>query len=165
VAEIWIVNASPVITLAKIGQLRLLEELAAELVLPEAVASEILAGPQADPARVQVASGWGPRGSVMRVPDTVLEWGLGAGESAVLALALARSGATAVLDDAGARAAARSLRVPLIGTIGVVMRAKVQGHIASAARLIGDLQAAGLHVDNSVVRAALAQIGEDWPKT
>jgi predicted nucleic acid-binding protein len=163
VAEVWIVNASPVITLAKIGQLRLLEELAAELVMPEAVAGEILAGPGDDPARKQVAAGWGAKASAARVPDAVLEWGLGAGESAVLALALERTGATAVLDDASARTAARSLGVALIGTIGVVMRAKAQGRIASAARLIGELQAAGLHVDTAVIRAALGQIGEEWP--
>ncbi|MDM8007421.1 MAG: hypothetical protein QUV05_14880 [Phycisphaerae bacterium] len=53
-SETWVVNASPVIALARIGQLRFLEELASLLLLPEAVAAEILAGPDDDSARIAV---------------------------------------------------------------------------------------------------------------
>jgi predicted nucleic acid-binding protein len=44
------VNASPVITLAKVGQHELLGKLTDSLLLPDAVAGEILAGPITDPA-------------------------------------------------------------------------------------------------------------------
>ncbi len=47
--EIWVVNASPVITLAKAGYLDLLTVLASEVLLTDAVVSEILAGSATDP--------------------------------------------------------------------------------------------------------------------
>ena len=49
-AERWVVNASPLIVLSKINQHQFLEQLADELVLPEAALIEINAGPKEDPA-------------------------------------------------------------------------------------------------------------------
>lgn len=158
-SETWVVNASPVIALARISQLRLLEGLAGSLLLPEAVATEILAGPEDDPARAAVLSGWASRRSATQIRDSVTEWGLGAGESAVLALALELR-ATAVLDDAVARTAARALGVPLIGTLGVVIRARRRGLVPSASSIIADLRVAGLYLDDEVVRVTLESIGE-----
>lgn len=37
----WVVNASPLILLGKVGQVTLLNELSEELVVPEAVAREV----------------------------------------------------------------------------------------------------------------------------
>jgi predicted nucleic acid-binding protein len=90
VPEIWAVNASPVITLAKAGHLGLITALASEVLVPEAVAFELLAAPATDPARQAMEAGWGQRIAGVEVPSAVLEWGLGDGESAVLAVALAR---------------------------------------------------------------------------
>jgi predicted nucleic acid-binding protein len=47
----WVVNASPLIILGKIGQLSLLPQLAEALVIPTAVASEVEAGRADDPAQ------------------------------------------------------------------------------------------------------------------
>lgn len=49
------VNASPLIILSKMGQFQLLPSLAQSLVIPAAVASEVQAGPEADPARQWVS--------------------------------------------------------------------------------------------------------------
>lgn len=99
-AEVWVVDASPIIALAHADALGLLEDLPAELVIPDAVADEILSGPE-DPAHRALAAGWG-RTRPAVVPEIVAEWSLGRGESAVLALAL-ELGATAVLADRNAR--------------------------------------------------------------
>jgi predicted nucleic acid-binding protein len=58
VSDVWIVNASSVIALAKVGRLHLLDDLCKELLVPEAVVAEILAGPPSDPARRAVENGW-----------------------------------------------------------------------------------------------------------
>ena len=89
-SEPWVVNASPVIVLAKAGYLHLLKELPAELLLPEAVVAEILAGPVSDPARRALEEGWAQPLGPARISAELLEWGLGAGETAVLAVARAR---------------------------------------------------------------------------
>lgn len=70
--EIWILNASPVITMAKAGYLHLFDQLAAKLLIPDAVVREILAAPPSDPARKALESGWGERASPREVPLTVL---------------------------------------------------------------------------------------------
>ena len=162
--DVWVVNASPVITLAKARHLALLTEMADEILLPEAVAAELLIASVADAARQAVAGGWGTRIPVREVPATVLEWGLGAGETAVLAVALVRGDCTAVLDDAAGRRCARTLGVLVIGTLGVVLRAKHQGRIASAARVMQDLRVAGLYLDDATIADVLQHsAGKTWP--
>lgn len=81
----WVVNASPLILLAKVGRIDLLPKLAAELVIPASVADEIRAGPPDDPARNWLVSAAAPRIK----PDApiaaeIASWDLGAGETAVL---------------------------------------------------------------------------------
>ena len=160
--DVWVVNASPIITLAKIGHLDLLERQADEIIVPVPVAREVLAGPADDAARRAIESGWGHRVPAAEPPPTLTEWGLGAGDTSVLAVALDRSHATAILDDAAARSCARTFGVPVLGTIGVVLRAKGHALVPSAADIIRALAAAGLHLDDAVIRVALADIGERW---
>ncbi|MBN1910075.1 MAG: DUF3368 domain-containing protein [Pirellulales bacterium] len=155
-------NASPIITLAKIGRLSLLHDLCRELLVPEAVVAEILAGPSSDPARRSIEAGWGARAAAGNVASDLLEWGLGAGETAVLALAMERKQATAVLDDAAARLCARAFGLDVIGTVGVVLRAKKRALISSVADEITALRGAGLRLDDAMVRAVLNSIGEAW---
>ena len=47
----WVVDASPVILLAKIGRSDLLPGCAEELLIPEVVADEVRTVPEEDPAR------------------------------------------------------------------------------------------------------------------
>jgi predicted nucleic acid-binding protein len=163
VNETWIVNASPVISLARVGYLDLLSQLANEVLIPEAVIGEVLVGAPTDPARKVLESGWGRRVSPREIASSVLEWSLGAGESAVLALALERPGSRAVLDDAAARSCARALGVPVIGTLGIVLQAKRSGLIPSASQVIQSLQGIGFRLDTEVIRTALMRAtGEQW---
>lgn len=96
------------------------------------------------------------------MPERVAEWGLGHGESAVLALAL-ELGATAVVDDRAARRCAGVLGVPVIGTFGVILRAKRRGLLSDAAPSIRSVLAAGLFYDDALMGAVLASVGETWP--
>lgn len=158
--DVWVVNASPLIVLAKVGHLDLLERLAHEILIPEAVVREVLAGP-ADAARTALAAGFGTRCDPATIPSMLLEWALGSGETAVLALAQERD-STAVLDDASARACARCLRIPAVGTLGVIVRAKVRGVVSAASPIIAAVRDAGLHIDDGTVAVALREIGEEW---
>jgi predicted nucleic acid-binding protein len=162
VADTWVANASPVIVLAKIGYLHLLKELPQHILVPQAVFSEILAGPASDPARQAFESGWTQPVSPEPIPNEFLEWGLGAGETAVLALARSRPASEAILDDAAARACAKAFGVPLLGTLGIALRAKKRGLVASAGEVLKAARAAGLHLDDRTIRMALGHVGEAW---
>jgi len=143
VSDTWVVNASPLIALAKAGRLHVIDDSCRELLVPEAVAAEILAGPPSDPARQALEGGWGRTVACPYVPPRLLEWGLGMGETAVLALAAERK-LTAVIDDAAARTCARALGIDVIGTLGLVFRAKKKAIIPSAGDVLKALRIAGL---------------------
>ncbi len=164
-SDTWVVNASPIIALAKVDRLHLLDDLCNELIVPEAVVAEILAGPPSDHARRAIEGGWATTAAANRITPDLLEWGLGTGETAVLAVAMELTTATVVLDDAAARTCAKALGIGMIGTLGVVLRAKRKAMISSAADVLKALRAAGLRLDDNVIRSALQGIGETWKQT
>jgi predicted nucleic acid-binding protein len=162
VSSVWVVNASPLISLARIGRLDLLEAPALVLNVPEAVVKEVFAGPPSDPARQALERGFGGLPTGTPIDLRVVEWGLGAGETAVLSHALL-TGATAVLDDGRARAAARVLGVTVIGTLGVVINARRTQRIDSASTVLRALRDAGMRLDDATIAAALVRsVGEEW---
>jgi predicted nucleic acid-binding protein len=138
------------------------KKLCREILIPQAVVSEILAGPSSDAARQSLEKGWGQVVVPKNIPPELLEWGLGPGETSVLAISLERKSATIVFDDAAARTCAKTMGLEVIGTLGVILRAKRKGLIPSAAELLKKLRAAGLHLDNKVADSALRGIGETW---
>lgn len=64
---------------------------------------------------------------------------LGRGESAVLALALETSDPWVILDDMLARRAATLLRIPFIGTLGLLLDAKTKGLVPAVSPLLDRL--------------------------
>lgn len=157
--RLHIPDASPLIVLARVGRVDVL----GPVVVPRAVADEVLAGPEGDPARMFVERGrFDPCPDVI-VPTSVQEWGLGAGESAVLALALETPGAVALLDDTQGRRCARAVGVPVIGTLGLVVRAARAGRLSGATPVLRDLRAAGLWLDDGLIADVLRRVlDEDW---
>ncbi|MFY9820995.1 MAG: DUF3368 domain-containing protein [Thermoanaerobaculia bacterium] len=155
------VDSSSLILLARTTSLHLLKSLAPQLVVPEAVLEEIRAKGVEDATLQAVqASPWL---SVVRVsfePDRVGGLRLGKGEASVLAWALSHQGTLAVLDDQRARSHALSLQIPVIGTLGVVLRAKRLGMINLARPLVESLVEKGMYLSRSVVERALALAGE-----
>lgn len=162
--ENWVLNASPLILLAHIDHLHLITTLAEVAVMPEAVAAEIRAGPDDDPARRWIEAG-SIRTVVTPAASPELQaWDLGAGETAVLAHAMATPGWVAVLDDAAARKCAQSFSVPLMGTLAIIVQARQRDLIPSAADAVRALQSAGFRIDGQIVRAVLRDtVQEDWP--
>ncbi len=160
--ERWVLNASPLIVLARVGQEHLFHTLADEVVVPRAVAVEIEAGPADDPARQVIAGGHFAIVEAVPVPE-VLAWDLGAGETAVLSHALRKPGWTVILDDAAARKCARSFGLRLKGTLAVVILAKERGLIPSATDVLRSLLNIGFRLDENVIREALSRtVGEKW---
>jgi len=137
----WVANASPLILLGKVGQTRLLRDLADELLIPEAVAREV--GVKGDGERMLQELLSSPSVSLageIAVPKDVEVWDLGRGESEVLAQAMITEGSRAVVDDLEARRCAQALGVGVIGTLGVVLRAKRRGLIEAARPVVTRLR-------------------------
>jgi len=158
--DICVIDSSPLILLGKIRQLELLEKLAAKIIVPETVLEEIRNGADKDPFSHNTIT-WVKSYLVanIAIPVSVVAWDVGPGESQVIAHCLL-GGYRAVLDDGKARACASSHSVPLIGTLGMILRAKRKGLISSARPIVERLVAAGSFMDLELVEKALADIGE-----
>ncbi|MHB1737799.1 MAG: DUF3368 domain-containing protein [Acidithiobacillus sp.] len=158
--EVWVLDASPYILFARIGRLDILRGLAADIVIPDAVIGEVRAGMDIDPS-AQTALEWGmPFASHdVVLPPSVISWGLGAGESQVVAQC-AETGKWAVLDDRMGRRCATSHDVPVIGSLGIILRAKRFGLIDLARPWIERMISHGIYVTENVVRDVLAAVGE-----
>lgn len=88
---------------------------------------------------------------------------MGAGETAVLSYASANPDWRAVIDDNFARRCATTFSIPVIGTLGVIIRARRYGLIPAAVPIIKDLQAHGFHIDEKIIRITLRQlVDEEW---
>jgi predicted nucleic acid-binding protein len=157
VAETWVTNASPLISLDRIGSLHLVGQLGREIVVPAAVLAEVGKGPK-PLTKEQIA----PHKSVdnVTVHPIVAAWDLGSGESQVLSWATTSPGAIAILDDRAARRCAAALGVATHGTLHVLLEAKRAGLIPVVAPLIERLRTSGLFLSDSLVRAVLKSAGE-----
>ncbi len=163
-SDIWVINASPVIALAKAKSLHILSESNRELIIPDAVAEEIRQGPPQDAASQALESGWGPKPTASMLEYDVLEWGLGRGESAVLSLARQKS-SWAVVDDRAARNACKALGIRFIGTLGAILLAKVEGRIASSVAVLKTLREVGLYLEDEMIRTTLSKTTKErWPE-
>jgi predicted nucleic acid-binding protein len=79
---------------------------------------------------------------------------LGQGERAAIGCALAIGGGL-LTDDRQARLHAESLGLIVVGTLGVLVRAKRAGRVSSVAPLIDGLRASGQRSGSGVVARAL----------
>ncbi len=140
VAEPPVVDASPLIILAQGGWLELLRVVGDRIIVPRQVSIEIRRpGPSDAVARALSATAW------LEVVDTgpvvaeVRRFDLDPGEEAVLTWALAHAGAVAIVDERRGRRAARALGIPVVGTLGLIIEAKLRGMIPAARPVIAHL--------------------------
>ena len=152
----WVINASPVILLAKAGVIQFLPELCAELVIPHGVVSEVQQGRMADAGRRWLA-GEGARflRSITPLHPALATWGGGAGEAEVITWALAHPDFTAVLDDRAARGFAMRQGVKVIGSLRVIVLAKERGLIPQARPALEKLRGAGAYVSDELIDLAV----------
>jgi len=148
-----VVNASPLIVLARSGLLDVLPRVFSNVALPAAVRAEIMAGPDDDPAKhLLPACAWLRDASVTPALSPLALWQLGAGEAEVLEFARLNPGHVAVLDDRAARRAAAALGVLVCGTLGVLALARRSGAIPSFPNAATAVRKAGLYIDDAVVK-------------
>lgn len=96
-------------------------------------------------------------------PENILIWDLGPSETQVINHAVMHSADRVVLDDLEARRCAKAMGRTIIGTLGIVGRAKVRGLIDRAEPVIWRLRESGLYVSDDLVKKLLREVREDIP--
>lgn len=155
----FICNAGPIIALAKIDRLPLLENLAETILIPATVFHETLAKPGADADRIIVASQ-----SFLTVADPPENLDpsvifatrqLDAGEKHVIALASSTPAPlTVILDDAAGRKVAGRLGYPLLGFLGLLLIAKQRKLITAVAPLLMEARNQGYWLSDQLLEIA-----------
>lgn len=160
--ERWIFNASPLILLGKIGRLDIIEQLNPAYAIPSAVVDEIFCGPENDPARVwlSVRDRIHPILDSLVAPADLLAWDLGSGETAVLAHCIGQKDRGAILDDQAARNCAEVYGVSIMGTVGILLRAKQAGLVSLLKPELLRLVDSGSLLSGAVIDQALSLAGE-----
>lgn len=160
-AERPAVNASPLILLSRAGLLDFLGLAGPEIVVPQPVAAEIRTGGSGDAAvRALESIPWLTVVEAPPVPAAIQAWDLGEGESSVLAWAHGNPGTLAILDDLAARRCAAAVRIPVRGTLGLVLLAKQRGRIKTARPVLEGMRVSGMYLSDTVLNQALALVGE-----
>jgi predicted nucleic acid-binding protein len=156
-----ICDTSPLQYLHQIGFLHLLPEFYTQTLIPPAVISELERGQAIGVDLPDVgALPWlkvqAPEG-MDKVP-TVAD--LGAGEKEVLALGMQAPGAVVILDERLGRLHAEALKLTFTGTLGILLRAKVEGRIPRIEPLLSHLDRLGFRLSAKTRAAVLRRAGE-----
>jgi predicted nucleic acid-binding protein len=156
-----VVNTTPLIALALIGQLDLLRHLYGKVVIPPAVKDEVLAG---GPGGIGVAelqrAKWIRTVPLQDPRRADLLSDLDRGEAEVIALAQELNAGLVIMDERLARRHAKRLGLTLTGTIGVLLRAKERKLVPAVGPLIDQLLQGGIWLGDDLVTEALRLAGE-----
>ncbi len=149
-------DASAIIALNRIDQLRLLERLFGAVLIPPAVAREISPSVR-KPYWIQVQP--------LRRPASAaaLQASLGAGETEAISLAVEVNAQTLILDDKPARRLASLRGLPVVGTVGILVRSKQKGYIDAVRPHLNALRAASFHISPSLYTTVLSDADENTP--
>ena len=155
-------NTSPLLYLGRIALVQLLPALFDPVYVPETVILELDAGRLLRPDTIDPRGlKWITRVSISQTSvDSLPPNRLGSGERAVIAYASAQSGCVVGLDDRQARLLAQQLGLTVVGTIGILIKAKQAGLIPSVWPLLDAVHREGFHITTEVYSEALQLIGE-----
>jgi uncharacterized protein len=155
-------DTSPLLYLGRIGQLELLPQLFAHVCVSEQVVLELdtgrlLRGDTPDPRIfpwVQVVAVTSELIATLP-PNT-----LGPGERATLAYAVHNGQMRVAVDDRQARRLARRLHLPVVGLVGILLKAKQAGLLAAVHPQLEAARSKGFYLHPRTYQRALVLAGE-----
>jgi hypothetical protein len=155
-------NSGPLITLATIGRLDLLETLFESIVIPQAVYDEVVVHGSGDPGSAETSAATWIR--VHQVRDelavNLLQESLGAGESEAIVLAQELQARYVLIDDALARRKAEHIGLRLTGTFGVLLMAKKAGLVPAVKPILDELRQTDFRMSDRVYQDVLRRAGQ-----
>lgn len=157
-----VVNTTPLIALSHVGQISVLKKLYGEIIIPEAVYKEL---------SVKTES------VCKKAVDSSLDWirvekiknlmardmyktQLHDGEVEVMILSKEIAADVVIIDDANAKKYAKYLKLPVTGTLGVLMRAKREGYIDRLEPILRQMVERGIYISQNLIELCLKQVGE-----
>lgn len=144
-------DTSCFIILSKIGELELLYKLYGQIITTLDIAEEF----------GETLPNWV---TIEKVSDKyrqrILEMQIDKGESSAIALALEVPNCTLILDDFKARKIAQNLGLSFTGTIGIIIKAKLNGTIPSIKPYLEKIKETNFRISAEIELQALKEAGE-----
>jgi predicted nucleic acid-binding protein len=160
-----VVDAGPIIALAKVNRLMVMESMFDETWIPDVVMHEVLAKPGNETRRIDEAIRRFIRVSaqptVLAPHLEVFARGLDEGEKSVIALAGALPPPVSVLmDDAAGRAVAKRCGIGVLGFAGLLIKARERGLVDRVVPLMLDAREHGYWLDDALIETVRRLTGE-----
>lgn len=162
---IVISDTSPLSGLAIVGELPLLQALYGQIVIPEAVASELRRGGQDDPRIAQVLTlSWleiKPSTNHRLIDELQTIYKLDKGESEAISLALELNADALLIDERLGRREASRLGLSITGMLGVLLVAKKQDLVSAIHPIVDALiSEAGFRISGQLYKEVMAAAEE-----
>ncbi len=148
-----VANSSPFVVFERMKKLDILCSLTNGIWIPTAVRQEVFT--------VQPMPAW-VKELPLRQPlaSRIASMRLGPGESEAIALAMELNASELILDDLPARRLATALGLPVIGTLGLLLRAKNRGLIPEVKPLMEELRIHEFRMSDRLFKGVLDAAGE-----
>lgn len=172
VKKIVIADTGPLIALARIDQLALLNRLFGTVLITDAVALELTSGgvfPDGSAITLALAQPWlqmvaTTRESTRACQDWINLHQIDMGEASALVMAMHQKSrgdeVLVIVDEARGRHAARHASLAVMGTAGLLLLTKRVGLISKVAPMLATLQQQGYYLSQRLIDAVLQQAGE-----
>ncbi len=153
-------NTTPIISLLKINQLEVLQELYKEIYVPNEVFQEVEAGKSKNFYEDLSKLEWV---NIVKIKDEVAVKSfidLDAGEAEAIILASEINADLIILDEKLGRLYATNMGLRITGTIGVLIKAKQSGLLSNIRPLIDELINQGIWINEKLKHEVLRIVGE-----
>lgn len=161
--RLWVADTSPLLFLARLDRLDILRQAADDIIAPPAVFREV--GQHPDDACQKISDAQRSWLKARPVTDLslveVLLADLDAGEAEVLALAHELRADRVLLDGLDGRRLARRIGLAPVGTLGLLLAARLRGGIPSLRAEVQKLREAGFRAHPKLIEAVLREAGEE----
>jgi predicted nucleic acid-binding protein len=163
-SSLIVADTGPLIALAKIDQLDLLRHFYKKISIPETVFAEATQDLSwHDASRIHVFVEQYVEVALDKDSGIVKElfMRLDAGESQALALADAMN-CPVLLDERRGRTVAKQMNISIVGTVGLLVKAKQEGLIVELRKYLIEMTEHGYRLSPALIQQALKVVGENY---
>lgn len=158
-----IVNTTPLIALCHVGQIDLLKKMYGTISIPEAVYRELSAKKESIcKKQVDASLDWIHVYKIEnQMAKAMFKTQLHDGEVEVMILAKEKNADVVIMDDANAKKYAKYLKLPVTGTLGVLIKAKRQGYVSELKPIIQEMINKNIYISEKLMKLCLEQVNEE----
>lgn len=158
-----IVNTTPLIALCHVGQLNLLKQMYGKIMIPYAVYTELSEKKESIcKKQVDASLNWIQVEKIdNQMAKSMFKTQLHDGEVEVMILAKEKNADIVIIDDANAKKYAKYLKLPVTGTLGILIKAKRQGYIGELKPIIQEMIEKNIYISEELMKLCLEQVNEE----